>query len=197
MQKRSLVVLCCFVYVALGDGGGPDAQGEDHHTEAGANPKDFLTMLHNKNKIAPLSRYKPTMLSAYRDFKRSADEGVLSYKRANAQFPFRGPRNNGLAFKRAAPGWWPFELVDKKSEGGDMEDDTEDVIDDEVDDEIDDTYNSGSFRKKADLHRGRQGEINLKNLGASLYPGSWAGKTSFGKFRTFKNGPDFNEEAVF
>ena len=42
------------------------------------------------------------------------------------------------------------------------------------------------FEKKSYEHAG----IDLENLGASLYPGSWAGKTSFDKFRAFDKQPE-------
>ena len=133
-------------------------------------------MLHNKNKPA-LSNYKPKLLSAYQDFKRSDtdgptrvvdwqnnDGGIFSQKRTgNGRFPFRRPRNNGLVFKRV-PSWWPFELVDKKSYGVDDE-----IVDESCDDGDDEAYDSRSFDKKADFHQGRQGAVNLENLGASLY----------------------------
>ena len=129
--------------------------------------------------------YKPNMLSAYRDFKRSAsdgptdwkndDGGVFGYKRSgNGRFPFRRTRlaHNGLVYKRAPSFRWPFELVDKKSDDAIVDEtDDDDEVDDETEDDSDEdeTYDSRRFMKKADLHRGRQGEINLKDLGASLY----------------------------
>ena len=135
----SLLFLSCFVYSSLA--GGPDEYGQDHHTEPGANPKDFLNLLHTKNNPA-LSSYKPKTLDVYRNFKKRSflrrlfgfgkGEGVFDYKKRSTRFP----------------------MFKKKSET------VEDIVDSLVK-----ALKPDSLDKKANTHGG----IDLKNLGDSIY----------------------------